>query len=130
MTQCTYGQVWTASLAVSPDGKLMTLAVQPLEDWRELWVFRQEAGGWRLDIVPPAADSPELGYVEFAGWVPGNRQFLVARETVADGRGKTRFELWDRATLQVERGADKPGNLSAFYRWQDAAWKSGTAAIR
>ncbi|MDR2091834.1 MAG: hypothetical protein LBP58_00710 [Azoarcus sp.] len=129
-TQCTYGQVWTASLTVSPDGGLMTLAVQPLGDWRELWVFRRERNGWRLDIVPPGTDNPELGYIEFAGWVPGNKQFLVARETVVNGRGKTSFELWDRATLRVERSADKPGNLSTFYRWQDAAWKSGTMAIR
>ncbi|MDR3212742.1 MAG: hypothetical protein LBT71_02300 [Azoarcus sp.] len=129
-TQCTYGRVWTSSLTVSPDGKAMTLAVQPLDNWRELWVFHQEQGGWRLDIVPPATDNPELGYIEFAGWVPGNKQFLVARETVAGGRGKTSFELWDRATLKVERSADQPGNLNAFYRWQDPAWKSGTVAVR
>ncbi|MDR1064692.1 MAG: hypothetical protein LBL48_12330 [Azoarcus sp.] len=129
-TQCTYGKVWPSSLTVSPDGKAMTLAVQPLGDWRELWVFQQEQGVWRLDIVPPSVDAPELGYVEFAGWVPGNKQFLVARETIANGRSKTSFELWDRATLKVERSADKPGNLSAFYRWQDAAWKSGTVAVR
>ncbi|MDR0776648.1 MAG: hypothetical protein LBE81_08430 [Azonexus sp.] len=127
---CTFGHIWTASLAVSPDGKFMTLAVQPLNTWRELWVFRQEPDGWQLDIVPPATDNPELGYIEFAGWVPGNKQMLVARETVAGCQAKTSFELWNRSTLSIERRADKPGNLSTFYRWQDPAWKGGTVAVR
>jgi hypothetical protein len=128
--RCTYGQVWTSSLAVSPDGKMMTLAVQPLSDWREMWVFRLGTNGWEIEAIPPALDQPELGYVEFAGWVPGNKQFLVARETVSDNEPKTSFELWDRATLKVEKRADKPGNLTAFYRWQDPAWKGGTVAVR
>jgi hypothetical protein len=128
--RCTYGQVWTSSLAVSPDGKMMTLAVQPLTDWREMWVFRMGNNGWEIDAIPPAVDQPELGYIEFAGWVPGNKQFLVARETVSNGNAKTSFELWDRETLKVEKHADKPGNLTAFYRWQDPAWKGGTVAVR
>ncbi|MDR0564604.1 MAG: hypothetical protein LBG78_06700 [Azoarcus sp.] len=127
---CTYGQIWPASLSVSPDAKMMTLAVQPLESWRELWVFRLEQGKWQLEIVPPSTDNPELGYIEFAGWVPGNKQMLVARETVVKGVGKTSFELWDRDMLRVERRADHPGSLSAFYRWQDPIWKSGTVAVR
>jgi len=128
--RCTYSQVWTSSLSVSPDGNLMTLAVQPLDTWRELWVFRRETNGWRLEVIPPSTDNPELAYLEFAGWVPGNKQMLVAREVVANGQIKTSFELWNRNTLAVERYADKPGNLSAFYRWQDAAWKGGTVAVR
>ncbi|MDR3323601.1 MAG: hypothetical protein LBS89_05285 [Zoogloeaceae bacterium] len=130
LTRCTYGQVWPASLAVSPDGKMMTLAVQPLENWREMWVFRLEADGWQTEMAPPSVDSTELGYVEFAGWAPGNQQLLAARETVTDGRSKTSFELWSRNTLAVEKRADKPGNLTAFYRWQDPLWKGGTLAIR
>jgi hypothetical protein len=108
----------------------MTLAVQPLDSWRELWIFRQESNGWQLEIVPPSVEQPELGYVEFAGWVPGNKQMLVAREVVVKGQSKTSFELWNRNTLAVERRADKPANLSAFYRWQDAAWKNTTVAVR
>ncbi len=127
---CTFGHVWTASLTVSPDGNSMTLAVQPLDTWRELWVFRKEQDVWQLDIVPPSTDNPELGYLEFAGWVPGNKQMLVAREIVSNGQSKTSFELWNRSTLAVERRADQPGSLSAFYRWQDPAWKGGTVAVR
>ncbi|MDR2678481.1 MAG: hypothetical protein LBB51_03480 [Zoogloeaceae bacterium] len=128
--RCTYGQVWTSSLTVSPDGQMMTLAVQPLENWREMWVFRREEKGWQIEAIPPSAENPELGYIEFAGWVPGNKQLLVARETIENGRNKTSFELWDRATLKVEKRADKPGNLSTFYRWQDPLWKGGTMALR
>ncbi|MDR1350630.1 MAG: hypothetical protein LBJ59_07645 [Zoogloeaceae bacterium] len=130
LSRCTYGQVWPASLTVSPDGKAMTLAVQPLENWREMWVFRLEENGWQVEVVPPSVETPELGYVEFAGWVPGNKQLLAARETVTNKRSKTSFELWDRDTLKVEKHADKPGNLTAFYRWQDPLWKGGTVAVR
>ncbi|GHU35646.1 hypothetical protein AGMMS50256_31140 [Betaproteobacteria bacterium] len=129
-SHCTYGQVWPSSLSVSPDGKAMTLAVQALESWREMWVFRLEESGWRVEVVPPSVENPELGYVEFAGWVPGNKQLLAAREIVMDGRSKTSFELWDRNTLKVEKHADKPGNLTAFYRWQDPLWKGGSLAVR
>jgi len=130
LVQCTYGHVWGSSLSISPDGKAMTLAVQPLESWREMWVFRQIGNAWVLDIIPPAVDQPELGYLEFAGWVPGNKQFLAAREVVENGRVKTSFELWSRASLNVEKKADKPANLSAFYRWQAPEWKGGTVAVR
>lgn len=33
-------------------------------------------------------------------------------------------------SLEVEKQADKPGNLSTFYRWQNPLWKSQTVAIR
>ncbi len=134
-TRCTYSVVWPASLSVSRDGKAMALAVQPLDSWRELWVFRQGEsgngnGGWQLDVQPPSTGNPELGYVEFAGWVPGNKQLLAAREIAEEGRYKKRFELWSQNTLSVEKWADKASNLSLFYRWQDPLWKGGTVALR
>ena len=130
LTRCTYGLVWNASMTVSRDGSALALAVQPLDTWRELWVFRQGAGGWQVDVVPPGFDSPTLGYVEFAGWVPGNAQFLAAREIRSEGRYKTSFEALNMTTLEVEKSADKPGNLSVFYRWQDPLWKSRTVSVR
>ncbi len=129
-SRCTYSVVWPASLTVSRDGQAMTLAVQPLDTWREMWVFKKGETGWQLDVQPPAGDTPELGYVEFAGWVPGNQQLLAARETVTEGRTQTRFEQWNQNTLATEKWADKPGNLSLFYRWQDPLWKGGTVAVR
>ncbi|MDR0997162.1 MAG: hypothetical protein LBL69_05835 [Zoogloeaceae bacterium] len=126
---CTYGQVWPASLTLSPDGRMLTLAVQPLPTWRELWVFQKTEKGWTQEALPPAAEA-QAGYLEFAGWVPGNQKMLVARETIVNGYPKTRFELWDRATLKVEKQAERPEHLTPFYRWQDPAWKAGTVAVR
>jgi hypothetical protein len=129
-TRCTYGIVWSASASGSRDGTALALAVQPLDTWREMWVFRQTAEGWGVDVVPPGLDATTLGYVEFAGWVPGGTYLLAAREIKADGRYKLSFETLRMATLQVERWADKPGSLSLFYRWQDPLWKGQTVSVR
>jgi len=130
LRQCTYGTVWNASVTVRPDGKALTLAVQSLDTWRELWVFHQEADGWHRDVLPPAASDPDIGYAEFAGWVPGGKQMLAVREARVGGRWQRSFELLDIATLNVVRRADKPESLSAFYRWQDPAWKRQTLSLR
>ncbi|MFH1872948.1 MAG: hypothetical protein ABIK82_13565 [Pseudomonadota bacterium] len=130
LTRCTYGIVWTASATANPQGTALALAVQPLDTWRELWVFRRGPQGWSLDVVPPAADHPGLGYVEFAGWVPGGKQLLAAREARVAGRHKQSFELLRMSTLEVERRADRPNHLSSFYRWQSPAWKAITVSIR
>lgn len=128
--RCTYGMVWTASASARPDGRALALAVQPLEGWRELWVFRQDAGGWSVNVMPPAASAPELGYVEFAGWVPGGEQLLMAREARTEGRYKRSFEVAELATLNVQKQASAPGPLAAFGKWQDAAWKRQTVILR
>ncbi|RDE48939.1 MAG: hypothetical protein DVS81_19390 [Candidatus Accumulibacter meliphilus] len=130
LTRCTYGIVWSASAVAHPQGVALTLAVQPLDTWREMWVFRQEPTGWIVDVVPPATDTPDLGYVEFAGWVPGHTKLLAAREAKVDGRYKIRFELLNLSSLEVERWADKPSSLSVFYRSQAPAWKARTVSMR
>ena len=130
LKRCTYGVVWTASARANREGTALVLAVQPLDNWRELWVFRQGVEGWSVDVLPPGVDSPNLGYVEFAGWVPGSAQMLAAREIKIDGRYKRTYELLNTSTLAVEKQADKPDNLSAFYRWQDPLWKAQTVSLR
>jgi len=130
LTRCTFSVVWPASASVNHQGNAIALAVQPLDSWREMWVFRQGPDGWRVDVLPPGLDGPSLGYVEFAGWVPGNTQLLAAREARVEGRYKQSFEVLHMATLAVEKQADKPGSLSTFYRWQDPLWKSQTVSIR
>ena len=130
LKRCTYGVVWTASARANREGTALALAVQPLDNWRELWVFRQGVEGWSVDVLPPGVDSPNLGYVEFAGWVPGSAQMLAAREIKIDGRYKRTYELLNTSTLAVEKQADKPDNLSAFYRWQDPLWKAQTVSLR
>lgn len=130
LTRCTYGIVWPAAATVDRYGSALALAVQPLDTWREMWVFRQRAAGWTVAIVPPGLDAPNLGYVEFAGWVRGATQMLAAREIRIDGRYKQSFKILRLDGLQVERWADKPSSLSLFYRWQDPVWKGQTVSVR
>ena len=133
MRRCTYGTVWTASASASPDGRALALAVQPLESWRELWVFRLGAQGWTVDVLPPAsstANGPDLGYSEFAGWVPGGQQMLVARESRVDGRFKRSFEIVKLDDLGIDKQASLPQYLKLFSRWQDPAWKRQTLSLR
>ena len=129
-TRCTYGIVWPASARGNAQGTALALAVQPMAAWRELWVFHKGASGWAIDVLPPAAIDPDVGYAEFAGWVPGAARMLVAREARVDGRFKRSFEVVNLQTLAVENGADKPGSLSLFHRWQDPVWKRQTLSLR
>ncbi|HEX7643143.1 MAG TPA: hypothetical protein VF472_13135 [Burkholderiaceae bacterium] len=127
--RCTYGLVWPASLTVNAQQSAATLAVQPLDTWRELWVFHQTGQGWAIDILPPG-DNPDLGYLEFAGWVPGTNKMLAAREVRSEGHFKRSFELVDLAGMETEKRAADPRSLSVFYKWQDPQWKKGTLSLR
>jgi hypothetical protein len=127
--RCTYGVVWPASVRVSPDGRALAVAVQPLDDWRELWLFHEVASGWIADVVAPAGE-PGLGYIEWAGWTPDGRRVLVARETRIGGRFTRSFEIVRLDTMAVERKAGRPRDLTPFHRWQSPDWKSQTLALR
>ncbi len=127
--RCTYGIVWMASAKAIPDAPALVVAVQPLESWRELWVFHQKAGAWRIDVLSPGADDPESGYVEFAGYVPGTRRLLVAREVKNRGRVLRRFEVLQVDDLTLIRHASTPDLLRDFGRWQDVAWRRDTLAL-
>lgn len=128
--RCTYGLVWTASANANAAGTALALAVQPLDAWRELWLFQRNTDGWRIDVLPPSLDAPDLGYLEFAGWVPGKPQLLAAREARSEGRLRRSFEVIDMTTLATDKRVDDPASLSVFYRSQDAVWKRQTVALR
>jgi hypothetical protein len=143
--RCTYGVVWANSARVSADGRTVALAVQPLATWTELWLFRAEkqtdrqadreadrqaAIAWDISVLPPAATEPALGYLEFAGFVPGQAKLLLAREAKVDGRFKRSFEVLNLDTLGTEKFASTPSLLVLFGKWQDAAWKSQTTSLR
>ena len=130
LQRCTYGTVWTSSARANAHGTALALAVQPMTSWRELWLFHVVGKQWAIDVLPPADDDPRLGYIEFAGWVPGGRLMLAAREARVNGRFIHRFEILDMATQATTRQADKPSSLSPFYRYQDAIWKSQTVSLR
>jgi hypothetical protein len=128
--RCTFAHVWTASASVNREGTALALAVQPTEAWRELWVFRKSSAGWGVRILPPASSFPEIGYAEFAGWVPGGRQMLAVRESAVAGKRSRRFEVLRLDTLAAVRQAAEPGALTAFQQWQDATWKQQTLSLR
>lgn len=130
LTRCTYGTVWANSVSVNAAGTVLALAVQPLATWRELWIFRATSNGWVADVIPPATGEPELGVIEFAGWVPGSAQMLAAREAKIDGRFTLSFEIINLDTLASEKQANSPKSLTLFYRWQDPAWKRQTLTLR
>jgi hypothetical protein len=130
VSRCTFGIVWTASAHSNAAGTAMVLAVQPLATWRELWVFQREADGWRVDVLPPGADGPGVGYIEFAGWAPGSTHMLIVRELISAGHFHRRFEIVRLATLVAEQQAGTPERLPKFGRWQDPVWRSTTIAFR
>jgi hypothetical protein len=130
LQRCTFGTVWTSSARTNGVGNALALAVQPLDAWREMWVFHQVGDGWTIDVVPPTGDAPDVGYVEFAGWVPGGKKLLAAREARVGGRYTKSFEVLDLGTLAIEKHTDRPDALSLFYRWQDPAWKGQTVSLR
>lgn len=129
-TRCTFGTVWPGSARTSPNGQALSLGVQTLPSWREQWLYRQTPAGWVLDVLPPGTGAPELGYLEFAGWVPGGKQMLMARESVAEGRFKRSFEVLRLDTLVIEKQASSPSLLAAFRKSQDPVWKSMTVSLR
>jgi hypothetical protein len=129
LRRCTYGIVWMASAQSIGQGRALVLAVQPLESWRELWVFHETAGTWTVDILSPGPNDPEEGYVEFAGFAPGTKRLLIAREVKDRGRFRRRFEELRLDDLALLRQASTPELLSDFGRWQDVAWRRDTLSL-
>ena len=127
--RCTYGIVWMASAQAIPQGPALVLAVQPMESWRELWVFHERAGIWTVDVLSPGADDPEEGYVEFAGFAPGTKRLLIAREVKDRGRFQRRFEELHLDDLALVQQASSPDILRDFGRWQDVAWRRDTLSL-
>ena len=128
--RCTYSLVWTASMTMNREGTALALAVQPTDSWRELWIFRKHAKGWTLRILPPASTTPDVGYAEFAGWVPGGNRVLVAREALGGGKTTRQFELLALDSLAPIRRAAEPSRLAELRRWQDLSWKRETLSLR
>ena len=128
--RCTYALVWPQSASVNREGNALALAVQPMEGWRELWLFRRQGRQWTISVLPPATLQPELGYAEFAGWVPGGQQLLVAREARGEGRYRRSYEVVGLDSLATQRQSGEASALGPFQRWPDAAWKRMSVSLR
>ena len=129
LRRCTYGLVRMGSIQSVPQAPALVLAVQPLEGWRELWLFHQTGGSWTIDVLSPGLDNPDEGYVDFAGYAPGTRRLLIAREVKDHGRFRRSFEELRLDDLALVRQAGSPDLLRDFGRWQDAAWRRNTLAL-
>jgi hypothetical protein len=128
--RCTYGLVWTASVRVSPRGRVLSVAVQPLSGWVELWFFRRVDAGWVVDTLLPAAAEPDLGYVELAGWSPDGERVLLSREAWVGGALRRSFEVLRVSTLTVELQARSLDHFATFKKWHSPDWKGHTLALR
>jgi len=130
LRRCTYGIVWFSSLQALVQARALVVAVQPLESWRELWVFHASASGWIVDVISPGYEQPEEGYVEFAGFAPASGRLLLAREVHEHGRFRRRFEEHRLSDLALVKDASAPELLPDFGRWQDVTWRRDTLALR
>lgn len=128
--RCTYALVWPQSATLNRERNALALAVQPMPTWRELWLFRKRGGQWTIDVIPPAVVEPQLGYAEFAGWVPGGRQMLVAREARGRGKWSHAFEIVSLDSMTATHQSADATQLESFRRWQDPQWKRMTVALR
>jgi hypothetical protein len=128
--RCTFGIIWLASAQAIPQAQALVLSVQPLESWRELWVFHQIAGKWLVDVISPGLDEPDEGYVEYAGFAPGTSRILLVREVKERARFRRWFEEVRLDDLVLVRQASTPESLRDFGRWQDVRWRRDTLALR
>ena len=92
-------------------------------------MFHERAGAWTIDVLSPGVDDPEEGYVEFAGFAPGTRRLLIAREVKDRGRFRRFFEERRLDDLALVRQASAPELLNDFGRWQDLTWRRETLVL-
>jgi len=128
--RCSYGVVWSQSATINQQKNAISLAVQPMAGWAELWVFQQNKAGWQITILPPDTRAAGLGYIEFAGWAPDGKQILIAKESRAEGIYQRQYAVVDLASLTVQRQARDAAILGAFRRWQDPSWKANSVSLR
>jgi hypothetical protein len=132
--RCTFGVVWVQSLSISPNGQMMSIAVQPTETWREVWLLRKVDQSWVVDVLPPNTQTPHIGLIEFAGWVPADTKqearILVARDVLEKAKIRTTFEVLNATSLNVDGRANHPQTLFAFAKFQQAAWRGATLTVR
>ncbi len=128
--RCTYGLVRQASIRRSRRGRQLAVAVQHLPGWQELWIFHKLEKKWTVTPLVPAITEPHLGYVELAGWTPGDRELLVVREAMVQGKLRRRFQAIRTKNLSVRLDARSLTLFKTFKRWRSPEWKGATLALR
>jgi hypothetical protein len=131
--RCTYGQVWASSFRVAPDRAAAVVAVEPLPGWLELWMFRRAAdaaGGWTVDVLAPATEGPDLGYVELAGWSTDGSRAILVREARSDGLVHRTWQLVVLDALTIEHQASRLADLGVARSWIAPEWRGRTLALR
>jgi hypothetical protein len=127
---CTHGQVWASSFRVAPNHAAAVLAIEPLPGWLELWLFRRAAGGWTLDVLAPATEGPDLGYVELAGWSGDAAHAVIVREARSDGAVRRTYQVIQLASLAVEHQSSRLADLGPGRAWLLPEWRGRTLALR
>ncbi len=127
---CTHGQVWASSFRVAPDHAAAALAIEPLPGWLELWMFRRAAGGWTLDVLAPATDGPDLGYVELAGWSGDAARAVIVREAREAGAIHRTYQVLELTSLAVEHQSSWLADLGPGRAWLTPEWRGRTLALR
>ena len=128
--RCTHGQVWAGSFRVAPDHAAAVLAIEPLPGWLELWMFRRAAGGWTIDVLAPATEGPDLGYVELAGWSGDAARAVIVREARSDGAIHRTYQVLRLASLAVEHQSSRLADLGPGRAWLTPEWRGRTLALR
>ncbi|HEU4730375.1 MAG TPA: hypothetical protein VFT22_20900, partial [Kofleriaceae bacterium] len=127
---CTHGQVWASSFRVAPDHAAAVLAIEPLPGWLELWLFRRAPGGWTLDVLAPATEGPDLGYVELAGWSGDAARAVVVREAREGGAIRRIYQVIKLDSLAVEHQSSRLADLGPGRAWLTPEWRGRTLALR
>ncbi|HEX3763690.1 MAG TPA: hypothetical protein VHW23_33565 [Kofleriaceae bacterium] len=127
---CTHGQVWASSLRVAPDHTAAVLAIEPLPGWLEVWLFRRAAGTWTLDVLAPATEGPDLGYVELAGWSSDSARAVIVREARSAGALRRTYQVLKLDSLAVEHQSSRLADLGPGRAWLLPDWRGRTLALR
>lgn len=128
--RCTHGQVWARSFRVAPDRTAAVLAIEPLPGWLELWLFRRVPGGWAVDVLPPATEGPDLGYVELAGWSGDSTRAVLVREAREGSVVHRTWQVLKLDALAVEKQTARLGDLGVSRSWIAPEWRGRTLALR
>jgi hypothetical protein len=128
--RCTHGQVWASSFRIAPDHAAAVLAIEPLPGWLELWLFRRAPGGWTIDVLAPATEGPDLGYVELAGWSNDGARAVIVREARTGGEIHRTWQILKLDSLAIDKQTSRLADLGAARGWITPEWRGRTLALR